>query len=67
MTDVSPRSPTNPFEPTYLDDGLYASFDGYQIEVYAHNGYHKSASVFLEPAVYHALRAYGAKIWELAP
>jgi hypothetical protein len=38
-------------EPTYLGDGLYASFDGWQVELYASNGLEKTNSVFLEPEV----------------
>jgi hypothetical protein len=37
--------------PTYLGDGLYASFDGFQIELYAWNGIEKTNQVFLEPVV----------------
>ncbi len=36
---------------TYLGDGLYADFDGWQIELYAWNGESKTNQVFLEPAV----------------
>jgi hypothetical protein len=42
----------------YLGDGLYAHFDGYQIELYAFNGVGKTASVFLEPAVLKSFLAY---------
>lgn len=35
----------------YLGDGLYADFDGYQIELYASNGERKTNSVYLEPGV----------------
>jgi len=38
-------------EPVYLGDGLYASFDGYQIELYAHNGIRKTSSVYLDGQV----------------
>jgi hypothetical protein len=33
---------------SYLGDGLYASFDGWQIELYASNGIQKTGSVFLD-------------------
>jgi hypothetical protein len=33
---------------SYLGDGLYAAFDGWQIELYAHNGIEKTNSVFLD-------------------
>jgi hypothetical protein len=35
----------------YLGDGLYADYDGYQIEIYASNGIHKTNSVFLDSLV----------------
>jgi hypothetical protein len=47
---------------TYLGDGLYADFDGYGIELYAHNGIEKTNSVFLEPATYAALLKYVARL-----
>ena len=64
VVDVSPKPSS---EPEYMGDGVYAQFDGYQIELYTHNGYEKLTSIFLEPAVYAAIRAYGAKVWELRP
>ncbi len=41
----------------YLGDGLFASFDGFQIQLRAerHEGNHR---VFLEPQVFHALCDY---------
>ena len=45
-------------EPVYLGDGLYADFDGYQIELYASNGIEKTDRVFLEPAVLRAFFEY---------
>lgn len=38
-------------ESRYLGDGLYAEFDGYQIEIYASNGVNKTARVFLDNLV----------------
>ena len=35
----------------YLGDGLYADFDGYQIELYASNGVNTTNRVFLDPQV----------------
>lgn len=40
---------------TYLGDGLYASFDGWYVRLWATNGAHVTNEVFLEPAVLHAL------------
>jgi hypothetical protein len=36
---------------TYLGDGLYGAFDGWQIELYAWDGRDKTNRVYLEPAV----------------
>jgi hypothetical protein len=32
----------------YLGDGLYAEFDGYQVELYASNGVTKTDSVYFD-------------------
>jgi hypothetical protein len=47
---------------TYLGDGLYASFDGYQIKLRAprEDGDHV---VYLEPSTNAALQAFAAKCW----
>jgi hypothetical protein len=47
--------------PTYLGDGVYASFDGYQIwlKTERENGWHEIA---LEPPVVSALVAYADRI-----
>lgn len=60
MEDVSPKPP---IQPRYMGDGVYAEFDGYQIWLYTQDG----DRIALEPAVYMAVRAYGAKIWGLKP
>jgi len=50
---------------SYLGDGLYASFDGYQIVLRAPRE-HGEHYVALEPAVYAALIRYAADIgWKL--
>jgi hypothetical protein len=43
---------------SYLGDGLYASFDGWQIELYASNGIQKTSSVFLDPDTLAAFLKY---------
>lgn len=48
----------NPSDKVYLGDGLFAEFDGYQIELYASNGREKTNSVYLEPAVLCSFLAY---------
>ncbi len=42
----------------YLGDGLYAAFDGWQIELYAYDGICKTNQVYLEPAVLTAFLRY---------
>lgn len=53
---------THPPQPeTYLGDGLYASFDGYQICLRAPRGYHDDY-VYLDPPTFQALVDYNASI-----
>jgi len=42
----------------YLGDGLYAAFDGYQIELYASNGINKTNQVYLDSHVLAAFLKY---------
>jgi hypothetical protein len=35
----------------YLGDGLFANFDGWQVELYTHDGYRATNRVSLEPMV----------------
>ncbi|OBG06593.1 hypothetical protein A5772_21535 [Mycolicibacter sinensis] len=48
--------------PTYLGDGLYVTHDGYQVELYAHNGLEKTNSVYLAPAEIQSFLNYLKKI-----
>jgi len=48
---------------TYLGDGLYAEFDGYQFRLYTDRG-HVRHEVFLEDAVVHAFLAFIKKVRE---
>ena len=47
----------------YLGDGLYASFDGFQIILRAPRGY-EDHYVMLDPSVFDALMEYGDKIYD---
>jgi len=47
---------------TYLGDGLYASFDGYGIQLTAENGIEISDRVYVEPQVYEALIQFARSI-----
>lgn len=51
---------------TYIGDGVYASFDGYQIWLRAprENGDHRVA---LEPSVFDALTAFAKLVWSPPP
>lgn len=42
----------------YLGDGLYVTFDGYQLEVFASNGISTSNVIYMEPEVFAALLSY---------
>ena len=46
---------------TYLGDGLYASFDGYQIELRANSMTMPTDKVFLEPSVMRSLIKYAER------
>ncbi len=43
---------------TYLGDGVYASFDGYQVWVWASDGEYNTAKIALEPGVIDRLNAF---------
>jgi hypothetical protein len=47
---------------TYLGDGVFADFDGYQIVLTAENGIEVTNRVYLEPAVFAALVQYQATL-----
>mgnify|MGYP001394814390 CR=1 FL=1 len=44
-----------PVHVTYLGDGLYASWDGYQVKLMANSPASPTDTVYLDPAVYQAL------------
>jgi hypothetical protein len=50
------------FPRVYLGDGLYASFDGYQIALAASDGVADVDTVYLEPAVLAAFERYVANL-----
>jgi hypothetical protein len=47
---------------TYLGDGLYASFDGYQIKLRAPHGGDVEEAVYLESEVYQALLRFAETV-----
>lgn len=53
-----------PFPKTYLGDGVYASFDGYQIWLEG-NADNRQNLIALEPQVFGSLMAYWGTIVEL--
>lgn len=51
---------------TYLGDGLYASYDEYQIKLFASDGIHTTNTVYLDGNVIVAFQQFVAKITEEA-
>lgn len=49
-------------EATYIGDGVYAKFDGYQVLVWTSNGMQSSRPIALEPEVLQALVDYDKEI-----
>lgn len=54
--DVSVKQPAP--EPVYLGDGLFAVYNGYQVELYASNGVLTTNAVYLDPSVLDAFLNY---------
>jgi hypothetical protein len=52
--------------PTYLGDGLYAEFDGFQVKLYASNGVTHTNVVYLEPGVLQSFLTWIAQVKALA-
>jgi hypothetical protein len=48
-------------EDFYLGDGVYASFDGYQIWLAVNH--HENKQIALEPKVMEALLKYADRVW----
>jgi hypothetical protein len=46
---------------TYLGDGVYASYDGYQIWLAVNH--HKNIQVAIDPKVMRELLAYASRVW----
>ena len=49
-------------EDAYLGDGVYASFDGYQIWLAVNH--HLNKQVAIDPHVMQALMTYAEKVWK---
>ena len=47
---------------TYLGDGLYADFNGHDVELYASNGIIRTNRVFLEPQVLAAFNQWQKRL-----
>ncbi len=47
---------------TYLGDGVYASYDGYQIWLAANH--HENTVIAIEPKVMRELLAYASRVWD---
>ncbi len=48
----------------YLGDGVYASFDGYQVWIWTSNGLRLSERIALEPSVLEALNRFNTRCQE---
>lgn len=62
MTDMSPQPPRN--REVYLGDAVYASFDGYHIQLRTGDG--NNQRIALEPAVLESLFDYARSLKEPA-
>ena len=63
MNEIVDVSPKPPVAPTYLGDGVYASFDGYQI--WLHLGDHTIPGIVaIEPKTFDSLRCYAERVWK---
>ena len=51
---------------TYLGDGLYAEFDGFQIRVFASDGERTTNEIFLEGETVNAFLAFVDQVKEVA-
>jgi len=58
---TSASTPTFDPQDTYLGDGVYASFDNYQIWLAVNH--HENKQVALEPQVLKALLAYAERVY----
>lgn len=47
---------------TYLGDGVYAEFDGFNIQLYLNNGYEDFNHIILEPETFKSLMDFHEKI-----
>jgi len=48
-------------EQTYLGDAVYASFDGYQIELRTGDG--NNQVIYIDPSAYSALTRFAGQCW----
>jgi hypothetical protein len=60
MVNVMPDEPEP--ERTYLGDGLFAYFDGFQVVLAASDGIHDTNRVYLEPRVLGEFERYVAEL-----
>lgn len=47
----------------YIGDGIYASFDGYQVEVHTSNGIGVSTPIYFDSTAAQSLIDYFKKVW----
>ena len=53
-------------KPTYLGDGVYACFDGYQVWIWTSDGISESERIALEPETLRSLNNYARRCREEA-
>lgn len=56
----------NSIHKTYLGDGVYVDFDGYQLVLTAENGIQAHDTIFLEPPVMQALLNFWGRLYKTA-
>lgn len=62
MADPIDVAPKKPIESVYLGDGVYASFDGFQIWLHL-NDHRSRPLIALDFRTYSQLLNYGKRIW----
>lgn len=50
---------------TYLGDGVYAEYDGYNIWLYTSDGIKESEKIAIERGTYNHLVDYAASLWNM--
>jgi hypothetical protein len=70
MSDTDMREHPHPLtqdirQCEYLDDGVYAGYDGYSIWIWTSDGIHQRNHICLAPEMVAALASYANQLWPL--